>query len=64
MKELVIDEATTVNEVVLRNPASLRVLSSFGIDTCCGGALPIGEVAKRHGIELEMLLDRIREASD
>ena len=63
MTELAITAETTVNEAVRRHPGALRVLASFGIDTCCGGALPIEEAAKRHGVDAALLVDLIRSES-
>lgn len=54
----------TVNEVVLRLPGALPVLAACGIDTCCGGALPLGEAARRHDVDADKLLARLlREAA-
>ena len=33
-----IDPSMSVNELVHRFPASLPVLNTLGIDSCCGGA--------------------------
>jgi regulator of cell morphogenesis and NO signaling len=53
----------TVNEAIARNPETVRVFTRFGIDSCCGGGLPIAEAARRHGIALDALLDALRDAS-
>jgi iron-sulfur cluster repair protein YtfE (RIC family) len=45
----------TVNDVVQRYPATLAIFNSLGIDTCCGGALPLATVAQRHNIPLDVL---------
>ena len=50
----------TVNEVIRLFPASVAVFGSFGIDSCCGGALPVLEAAARHRIDEEALLDALR----
>ena len=52
----------TVNEVIRAFPASVEVFSRFGIDSCCGGALPLLEAAARHRIEEEALLTALRAA--
>ena len=49
----------TVNEVIQRYPASVAVFGAFRIDACCGGAKPLEEVARRHDIELDALLDAL-----
>jgi regulator of cell morphogenesis and NO signaling len=60
MTESVITAETTVNEAILRVPASLAIFAECGIDSCCGGSLPIGEAARRHGLDADALLERIR----
>jgi iron-sulfur cluster repair protein YtfE (RIC family) len=45
-----------MNEIVARRPEALGILDAWGLDTCCGGALPLGEAAARHGLDpLEVL---------
>jgi len=50
----------TVNETVLREPRTIAVLNAYGIDSCCGGSLPLEEAAARHGVELQQLLAALR----
>ena len=49
----------TVNEFIRRHPAAVAVFSRYGIDACCGGGLQIGEAARRHGIDVELLLGEL-----
>jgi DNA-binding MarR family transcriptional regulator len=51
-----IEPRATVNEVLLRHPELAPVFNAYSIDTCCGGAVPLDSVARRHGIDLEALL--------
>lgn len=60
MTESGITAETTVNEAIRRVPASVAIFAGCGIDSCCGGALPIGEAARRHGVDTDALLERIR----
>jgi iron-sulfur cluster repair protein YtfE (RIC family) len=53
----------SVNEVVRRFPATIPVFATSGIDTCCGGSLPVEEAARRHGIELGVLLSTLDTAA-
>lgn len=46
----------TVNQVILDRPATVEVFHRHGIDACCGGELPVGEAAERHGIDPAELL--------
>lgn len=56
-----LDADWTVNQVVASYPATLPVLGTHGIDTCCGGLKSLREVATAHGIQLERLLDELDE---
>ena len=50
-----LDAALTINEITQRHPVALAVLRDHGIDTCCGGALPLAEAARRHGLDADAL---------
>jgi iron-sulfur cluster repair protein YtfE (RIC family) len=52
----------TVNEAVHLFPATLPVFQRQGIDSCCGGAHSLQEVARKHGMEVEALLKELRSA--
>ncbi|MBI3079323.1 MAG: DUF542 domain-containing protein [Deltaproteobacteria bacterium] len=54
--------AETVKDVVERYPQTASVFSQHGIDTCCGGALPIAQATAAHGINLEGLLRALNAA--
>jgi len=47
---------TTVDEVICIDATLNRVLSTHGIDTCCGGALTLSEAAEAHGVRLNEIL--------
>lgn len=51
----------TLNELVARAPEALPILQRFGLDTCCGGALPLAVAAQHHNLDLAELLAAIRE---
>jgi len=48
-------ETLTVNEIIRRWPATVAVFNRFGIDACCGGAVPAAEAAARDGADPEAL---------
>jgi regulator of cell morphogenesis and NO signaling len=56
-----ITPAMTVNTAILLHPRTVAVFDRYGIDSCCGGALPIEEVAKRHGLDLDALMAELGE---
>ncbi len=55
--------ATTVDEAVRLFPATLPLFAELGIDTCCGGAKPVEEAARRHGADPDALLARLNLAA-
>jgi len=52
-------ERATVHDVVGRVSGSRAVFDRFGIDTCCGGELPVALAARRHGVDVDLLLDAL-----
>ena len=52
----------TVNEIITKYPATVRVFSRHGIDSCCGGALPLSEVARKHRLDFIALLAELEQA--
>jgi iron-sulfur cluster repair protein YtfE (RIC family) len=57
-----IDPQSTVNDVIKQYPATIAIFNSFGIDSCCGGAKQLVEVAERHGIGLDVLRAALESA--
>jgi iron-sulfur cluster repair protein YtfE (RIC family) len=57
-----IETDSTVKEIVARYPETLVVFNRFGLDSCCGGGIPVREAALRHGADLEGLLRSLRVA--
>jgi regulator of cell morphogenesis and NO signaling len=61
--EHTIDPNLTINTVVQQYPAALGVFNARGLDTCCGGGLPVAEAARRHGLDLPELLAALEQAA-
>jgi regulator of cell morphogenesis and NO signaling len=59
-----IDDRDTLNEIVARHPAALAVLKRYGLDTCCGGALPLRVAAEHHGLELDQITAALHDEMD
>lgn len=46
---------TQVSEIVVHNPASTRIFHRHGIDFCCGGKRPLGEVCAERQLDVEQI---------
>lgn len=55
-------EERTVNEIVRLHPPTVEVFNRFGIDACCGGAVPVRYAALRDGADPDGLLGALAEA--
>jgi iron-sulfur cluster repair protein YtfE (RIC family) len=55
MAKTLIAKDMTMNEVTRRHPATLRIFHEFGVDSCCGGAQPIGVAAGQEGLDLSAI---------
>lgn len=55
-------EEVTVHEVLRREQGARAVLERFGLDTCCGGELPVAVAAEHHDVDLDLLLDALAVA--
>ena len=50
-----------VSDLYRSHPEVLPVLQRYKIDLCCGGERSLGEVARKHGIDLALLLRELSE---
>ena len=54
-----IQKDEVVNDVIKEHPYTLGVFHKWGIDSCCGGAKTLEEVAMAHKFDLEKLLQEL-----
>jgi iron-sulfur cluster repair protein YtfE (RIC family) len=59
---LSIEQELSVNEVMKRHPVTMEIFNRFGIDTCCGANASVTEAARRDGVDIDSLLEAIRDA--
>ena len=59
----VLDPTLTVNEVLLRHPATTVVFNAFGVDACCGGAASLADAARDAGVPPATLLAALEAAA-
>ena len=55
---------TTVHDAMQRIAGAGDVFHRFGLDTCCGGELPLATAAEHHDVDLSRLLAALEEAAD
>lgn len=53
---------TQVSEIVTHYPGTVRVFQRHGIDFCCGGRRPLGEVVGERGLDLSQIRRELDEA--
>lgn len=46
----------TINDIVAKQPETIRVFHQFGLDACCGGTLPLATAAQHHGLDVQEVL--------
>lgn len=54
-----IDRETKVGQIATEHPLATRVFARYGIDFCCGGGKPLGEVCAVRGLDTHAILDEI-----
>jgi iron-sulfur cluster repair protein YtfE (RIC family) len=54
----------TLNVIVARYPQILPALQRLGLDTCCGGALPLHTAAQHRGLDLAEVLAALRAEAE
>lgn len=57
-----IDTNETVNAIVAQYPDTIGVFNQFGIDSCCGGGVPLADAARRDGADIDTLVRALQEA--
>jgi iron-sulfur cluster repair protein YtfE (RIC family) len=57
-----IDTGSTVNGIVAQFPETIGVFNQFGIDSCCGGGIPLEDAARRDGADIDALVAALQKA--
>ena len=57
-------ERTTVHGALRRVAGADAVFRRHGIDTCCGGELPLADAAAAHDVNLDRLMGELEEAGE
>lgn len=59
---LVINPEHSLNAIVAAYPYTLPIFQRWGLDTCCGGAVPLRIAAEHHNLDLSQLLTALQAA--
>lgn len=51
---------TPLHLIIATVPNTLPIFHNFGMDSCCGGHLPLATAVERHGLSLETVLAALR----
>ena len=60
---MTITDKTTIAEIAAALPSSVRVFQRHGIDFCCGGKRPLGDVCRERGLQFETIAGEVRTAA-
>ncbi len=52
----------TINDVIRRYPATIKVFNDFKVDSCCGGGASIETTARQDGVDVEPLIRALNAA--
>jgi regulator of cell morphogenesis and NO signaling len=64
---MTVTDQTTIRDIAVSNPSTVRVFEKLGIDYCCGGNKSLKDVCDSKSIDLQSLMQRlsaVSEASD
>src|SRR5512140_2497072 len=51
-----------INEVIRKDPATIKVFNDYRVDSCCGGGAPIELTARRDGVDVDGLVRALNAA--
>ena len=64
MAEIVITPDMTLNDVIRKCPATIGVFNRFNIDSCCGGARPLRDMAAQDKVNLDAFMQALKDAAE
>jgi len=61
---MTVTDQTTVRDIAVSNPSTVRVFEKLGIDYCCGGNKSLKDICESKHIDLQFLLERLGAAGE
>ncbi len=52
----------SINEIIRKYPNTMGVFNRFNVDSCCGGARSLKSVAEEDKVNLQELIDALKNA--
>lgn len=59
---MTIQPSTTVGQIAIEHPQTVRILQRLKLDFCCGGKLPLEEACAKQGLSLSETIAALQEA--
>ena len=53
----------TLNEVIRKYPSTIGVFNRFNIDSCCGGARSISDMAREDKVDIDAFINSLKDAA-
>ena len=64
MAEINITPDMSLNDVIRKYPTTIGVFNRFNIDSCCGGARSLRDMAAQDKVELDVFMQALKEAAE
>jgi len=64
MAEISITPDMSLNDVIRKYPTTIGVFNRFNIDSCCGGARTLRNMAAQDKVDLDAFMKALKEAAE
>ncbi len=64
MAEVSITPDMSLNDVIRKYPTTIGVFNRFNIDSCCGGARSLRDMAAQDKVDLGVFIQALKEAAE
>lgn len=64
MAEISITPDMSLNDVIRKYPTTIGVFNRFNIDSCCGGARSLRDMAAEDKVDLGVFIQALKEAAE